>query len=201
MTAPHVPTDRLHDYVDDLLCREERMLVERHLAVCPTCRAEVADLRALLADLGELPAAIAPERDLLPGVHAAIDASAARRTRVQWLAAAAAIVVLAAAAAGVRWITVPAVSPDGAVASSGTVDDLWRHQSAEMERLLTYSRQTLDPATVRVLEENLRIIDRALTEARAALRSDPGNPVLEELLLATHRKRLDLLRGAARGGT
>ena len=68
-------------------------------------------------------------------------------------------------------------------------------------RLLTYSRQTLDPATVRVLEENLRIIDRALTEARAALRSDPGNPVLEELLLATHRKRLDLLRGAARGGT
>lgn len=202
MTTSHLPVHRLHDYLDNLLCREERAEVERHLAVCAPCRDEVARLRDLLAELAVLPPAERPERDLLPGIHAAIDAEASRRAGTRRLAAAAAIVVLVGAAAGVRLSErSPAPASGAAAARPDAIDAAWQQQAAEMERLLAHNRQNLHPRTVRVLEDNLLVIDRALAEARAALRSDPGNPVLEELLLATHRKKLDLLRGAARGGT
>jgi hypothetical protein len=69
--------------------------------------------------------------------------------------------------------------------------------TSELERVLNAQRSSLSPETVRILEENLAIIDAALVEARAALRADPGNPVLSEILMATYEMKLDLLRRAA----
>lgn len=69
--------------------------------------------------------------------------------------------------------------------------------TSELERVLDAQRASLSPETVRILEENLAIIDAALAEARTALRADPGNPVLSEILMATYEMKLDLLRRAA----
>ncbi|MHB1169192.1 MAG: anti-sigma factor family protein [Longimicrobiales bacterium] len=41
----HLREDRLHEYVEDLLCREERAEVEKHLVRCEQCRAVVKRLR------------------------------------------------------------------------------------------------------------------------------------------------------------
>lgn len=46
----HPREDRLHDYVADLLCREERAEVERHLIHCEECRAAVKRLRDRVRD-------------------------------------------------------------------------------------------------------------------------------------------------------
>lgn len=64
----------LNDYLDESLAAERRRELEEHIAVCPDCRRELAELRALLASAAELPASIEPKRDLWTGIEAGIGA-------------------------------------------------------------------------------------------------------------------------------
>jgi anti-sigma factor RsiW len=61
---------------------------------------------------------------------------------------------------------------------------------------LEAQRERLSPATVAVVEENLRIIDGAIREARAALEADPANRDLTFLLMDVYKKKIDLLQNA-----
>ncbi len=67
---------------------------------------------------------------------------------------------------------------------------------ADLERVLRERRSTLDPATVRVIEQNLLIIDQATAEARKALAADPANSYLNGHLAAQLMRKLTLLRQA-----
>ncbi|TMQ71489.1 MAG: hypothetical protein E6K81_09965 [Candidatus Eisenbacteria bacterium] len=67
---------------------------------------------------------------------------------------------------------------------------------AELEDALASGRGRLDPRTLRVVEQNLRVIDRALDEARRAVAADPGNTWLRSHLAATMKRKVDLLRSA-----
>jgi hypothetical protein len=67
----------------------------------------------------------------------------------------------------------------------------------DLEALLERGREILDPETVRVLEENLQTIDRAIQEAGDALMQDPASAVLQRFLADNLRKKMDLLRQAA----
>jgi anti-sigma factor RsiW len=122
------------------------------------------------------------------------------------LAAAAAVVALVSAA--VTW----ALGPGLAVQRSGTplppasaVTQVSRVEAppapladelAHLEAALTAARQHLDPATVRILEKNLEVIDRAIQDSRRALATDPANPFLREHLQNAYRQKLDYLREA-----
>ena len=68
---------------------------------------------------------------------------------------------------------------------------------AELERTLLASREQLDTATVRVIEENLWIIDRAIAQAQRAISQDPASAYLHEHLAVTMRQKLEFLRQAA----
>jgi hypothetical protein len=68
---------------------------------------------------------------------------------------------------------------------------------ADLEAVLERGREVLDPETVRVLEENLETIDRALQEAEDALMQDPASAVLQRFLADMLRRKMDLLRKAA----
>jgi hypothetical protein len=65
---------------------------------------------------------------------------------------------------------------------------------ADLERVLAEHRKELDPSTVRVIESNLRIIDRATAQARRALAADPANPYLNGHLAEQMRRKVELLR-------
>jgi hypothetical protein len=67
---------------------------------------------------------------------------------------------------------------------------------AELERVLAEGRGQLDSSTVRVLEQNLAIINRAVEQARRAVAADPANPYLRSHLTATMRRKADFLRRA-----
>jgi anti-sigma factor RsiW len=67
---------------------------------------------------------------------------------------------------------------------------------ADLERVLREHRSELDPATVRVIEQNLLIIDQATAQARRALAADPANRYLNGHLAAQLVRRLTLLRQA-----
>ena len=67
---------------------------------------------------------------------------------------------------------------------------------AELEQTLAAGRGRLDPKTLRVVEQNLRIIDRAVEQARRAVEADPGNTWLRSYLASTMRRKAELLRTA-----
>jgi hypothetical protein len=68
---------------------------------------------------------------------------------------------------------------------------------ADLERILRDESQRLDPQTVMVIERNLRAIDEAIRESRAALDADPANTYLNFHLADARRRKLELLRRAA----
>jgi len=68
---------------------------------------------------------------------------------------------------------------------------------ADLEGVLEMGREVLDPETIRILEENLQAIDRAIQEAQDALAMDPGSRALGRFLAESLKRKIDLLRHAA----
>lgn len=70
----------------------------------------------------------------------------------------------------------------------------------EIESLHTILRDRsnqLDPKTVAILESNVRMIDQAIAESRAALARDPASRFLRDQLVRALDQKLELLRTAA----
>jgi hypothetical protein len=67
---------------------------------------------------------------------------------------------------------------------------------AQLRRVLDERRGSLDTATVRILQQNLGIIDRAIRESRAALARDPASRLLYQQLNAALDTKLELMRTA-----
>jgi anti-sigma factor RsiW len=71
--------------------------------------------------------------------------------------------------------------------------------SREIDRLRTIfqqSRAQLDPRTAAIIEANLKVIDDAIAQSRAALAQDPASRFLTDQLNSALDKKLELLRTA-----
>jgi anti-sigma factor RsiW len=126
----------------------------------------------------------------------------------QWALAAAAFL---AVAAGLSWIMqtrmTPALRPVAeqhaqTPASTGSVDassaafdaTAIESQIGQLQQALDRGRDKLDPKTVQVLEENLRIIRKATEDARRALEADPANSDLRQYFAGSVQSKLDLVK-------
>ena len=72
--------------------------------------------------------------------------------------------------------------------------------SREIDRLRTVFARTrgqLDPRTAAIIEANLKVIDDAIAQSRAALEQDPASRFLNNQLNSALDKKLELLRTAA----
>ena len=209
--------ERLSDYIDDELPPAERSAVEAHLETCRECSVELADLRQVVHRAHHLDDAL-PKRDLWPGIARQIGATPLRAqpVRRRWSFSfpqlAAAAVVLMTLSGGTVWLMqsgAPA-QVNGLVASSPTptttpvainasrnAAQSYAAAMADLERVLASGRGQLDSTTVRVIEQNLAVIDRAIDQAQRALLADPANLYLNTHLAETMRRKLDLLRQAA----
>jgi hypothetical protein len=215
-------TAKLSEYLDGDLSEPERAAVERHLASCPTCRATLADLARVVERARSLPER-PPAADLWAGIAARLEPRAKAPApevrslgRRRWsfslpeLAAAAAIIAVVSGG-GAWWLGASGGSPPGPLATmpaprSGqpTVSEArspaergYDAAVADLERVLASGRGALDTLTVRILEQNLATIDRAIADARRALQADPGSAYLNAHLARTMRRKIDLLRQAA----
>lgn len=207
--------NRLSDYIDGELDSSERVALEAHLATCGECRVTLAELRGVVAHAKALEDS-PPATDLWPGIAtqirrgAVVDRPAVRRrfsfTVPQLLAASIALVLLSA---GVMWTALNSRAQSDKQAVAQTTRSLqntpiksvrWKVQSdmaiAELQDALTVNQSKLDTATVRVVRQNLAIIDRAIAQAQKALRHDPGNTYLNLHLANTMRRKIELLRRA-----
>ena len=210
-------TDRLSDYLDGEMKGSERAFLEAHLERCEDCQETLAGLRRVVVrarSLEDRP----PARDLWAGVAERIGAPTrtvvlpARRrftfSLPQLLAAGIALAMVSASGAWLLHPVVPAVTliqpappvpGDVAITQVGAPSAARSYDAAvhDLEQVLAQGRGRLDTATVRVLEQNLALIDRAIAEARRAVAADSANVYLNTHLAETMRRKVDLLRQAA----
>ena len=63
-----------------------------------------------------------------------------------------------------------------------------------LQQIADAGRGTLDPATAATLQKSLAVIDQAINESRAALRTDPGNVSAQASLLEGLKAKVTLLQ-------
>lgn len=219
--------DRLSDYLDGELAEGERVALEAHLQSCEECSEVLEQLRGVvsrarmlggMAPERDLWPAIAQRIGAKPARRRirelSFTGSGSRRWSFSLPQLAAAAIALMTLSGGAVWLArgpesrpaVPvAARPSGAVpaitAAAGLPeqrgDSSYSRAVADLEQVLATGRGQLDSSTVRVIEQNLAAIDRAIAQARAALEADPANLYLNSHLAETMRRKLDLLRQAA----
>jgi anti-sigma factor RsiW len=207
--------DRLSDYLDDEFDANERAQIETHLQGCATCRADLAAIRQVAARAARL-VDVPPDGDLWPGIaerigapHRAAATRPVRRfafTLPQLVAASLALMLLSGA---MVWLArlggpqtdFPALTAGPATgtltnASSIAADAAYNDAVGDLQRILESGRARLDQDTVRVLENNLRTIDRAIAQCHEALAADPANAYLNGYLAEAKARKIRLLRRA-----
>ncbi len=204
--------NRLSEYIDGELDSTERAAIEAHLATCGHCYAALGELRQVVArakTLEDTP----PTKDLWLGIRAGItparvaadrpDRRDRRRlslTIPQLLAASIALILLSGGSAWLALRQGPTNTPEPVAVArpAGTRVASWTGSTdiaiGELEAALTQNEKRLDSTTVRIVRKNLAIINRAIAEARIALRNDPGNAYLNLHLADTMRRKVELLR-------
>ena len=219
-------TDRLSEYLDGELPEWERVALESHLESCAECSVIVSDLRRVVRRARTLKNQ-PPANDLWPGIATRIGASTAetrpvadlgahRLARRRWAFSlpqlAAAGLALMTLSGGAVWMLstpakqiVVAPAPPAPIQSTPAVSvglkpnatQSYAAAVADLEQVLAQGRGKLDSTTVRIIEQNLAAIDRAIAEAQRALDADSANMYLNTHLAETMRRKLDLLRQAA----
>ena len=219
MTDMRHPGHELSAYLDGELGPARRAEIETHLSECPACAGAVADLRGLRGAVSALEDR-EPAADLWPGIRDRIAVREGvrvvpitRRPRhisLSWTQLAAASVALLILGAASVWLAVSGRTPGGApvvaereAAAGGTVslagdfgEAPYEAAVAELQAALDASRDELDPQTVRTIEQNLVIIDRAIEDTRRALAADPSSVYLSAHLAEQRQRKLDVLRTA-----
>ena len=196
----------LNDSVDGTIDAATATALEAHLAGCAQCRAMADDFRAIRAAARTLERHVPPARTwhrIADGVEA--DRRPRGFTWFSWrpLAAAAAILLMLSA----TWLMLrPSPQPVPAATAATTTQpsspefDLQNTEAdyemaiAGLERITSAGGMELDPMTAEVLKANLSVIDMAIDESRAALRTEPSSDVAQESLFSALNTKLALLQ-------
>ncbi len=192
--------ERLDGYMRGTLSSEVTAAFEAHLSTCEDCGALLESLAPCLPEVAGLPRSIEPPRLVWQGIKMGIAPRGAGRRVVRmpsWMLAAAAILLVAvsvgATALLLRQSGGAAPAPE---ASMAQLEAQYASASADLDTELSRAKGLLAPATVAVIERNLRVIDSALAESRRALQADPRNRALEQVLVTVWRQKIDYLRRA-----
>jgi hypothetical protein len=206
MTTSHPDGVTLGEYVDGRLSGRAHADVDAHIASCRECSAMVDDLRRLQAAVRRLPA-LEPPRDGWPRIERALRASGAsrRHSRWPWLAAAAVVLV---ALGGLKFAdtwrhrtpaadTASTVEPPTAQSVEAELRQAEQHYQkaiAGLEQIANAEKGTLDPQVAATLEKNLAVVDQAISESRAALKTQPASEPAQASLLESFKAKITLLQ-------
>lgn len=204
----------LDDFMNGSLEKTLAGNMKQHLESCPECRAVKDSVAKLLEKSHKLPKEVTPPRNLWPGIRERIETQKNSRSlqtgRLSpsrnglipvWVAAA--VVLLGVL---VYWVIQNPYSRLGndVTEVSGTTEPAFTETIlagytsargmlyAELEK----RQDELDPETLKIVMENMRIMDQAAKQIREALEKDPGNWELERMLMASYHKEVRLLRMA-----
>lgn len=209
---------QIDGYLDGTLTESERRGLESHLKTCEECAAEVTGIRTLLDRTHDLPRSVKPARDLWPDIElkAGLTPEAASRPRehhaprLPWswgrgLALAAALVIVAGGIFLMTLDRVPeqipprvAALPAGVAPTIRALDAESRGASKQLMAVLQKGPGAVGSTAVLAITENIKLLDQAVEESRAALAADPDNRKILRRLMEQYERRLTLLRRATR---
>jgi hypothetical protein len=172
--------------------------------------------KGAIRSLGELPQGIEPEADLWPQIEAQIAgraqaapaettpvSRAASGTRLRWLAAAAMVGCVAVGvwighSASLGGAAAPPLAGAGhpgagALQTAWVADPRYQRQHAELMRSLGDQVAALPPASRAKVMASLTTIREAKHNLEEALGKDPGNALLQELLVNTYQDEMRVL--------
>ena len=204
-----------------------RARADAHRLDCASCAALAADLAAIVRQAAALPlltpsrdlwsgiearieAPVVPIGSRNTGEFVAeAPAAPARRGAPSVRRLALAASVLVAVTAGVTYtLTTRAGLPAGTAAalpaaagiravSRPSAEVTFDREIATLRQLADERRAELDPATAAILDKNLKLIDAAIAESKAALARDPASGFLAQQLTQAYDSKLQLLRSVA----
>jgi len=207
----------IHEAVDGTIGSIRRAELELHVDTCVECRALLEDLRRIHDAAAALPALDAPDRAWLQiagrlrqqGRISESAAPAVRRSYVVWLAAAAAVILAVASAVMLLMPRSTPTAPQSAAATGNAADgksveavqnevDAAQQQFekaiAELEKVAKANQQALDTETAATIDKNLGILDQAIAENRAVVKSEPASVAARETLFQALRSKVSLLQ-------
>ena len=212
----------LNHYMDQALEDAGLADVERHLESCRACRDLVDDLRELRRAARTLSSVEPPEvvwRRIEEAIRAegsapVIEAPpprslwpAGRTRQLGWLGIAATVVL--ATVMGLRMGPLAPASGNGAAETASgapsnaaeTVESEMRQAEQHYDNAIKGLQQIaiegegeLDPAMAVTLQKNLAVIDQAIDESRAAVRSEPTSEPARDSLLENFATKIVLLQ-------
>jgi hypothetical protein len=171
------------------------------------------DLDELMRAARQLPQAIAPSRDLWPGIERTISAPAPKRSGGrEWkrvFAQAAAVVLLVGGSSGTTWLALqdeprPATDVEaGRLQFASVAGDFGGRYNLGPEFVdarnnlaagLDEKIAALPPQTREAVAKNIIEIRAAISEINRALADEPDNALLQDLLLSAYREELTLMK-------
>ena len=159
----------------------------------------------LIAAAAGLAQEISPDKDLWPGIEAAI--SQPQRSRwTPMFAQAAAVVLLIGASSGLTYVTMKDRAPAIRVVPSNMVFEQasfggryslgveYQAAHGDLSARLETELARLSPEARNEVEDNLIIIRGAIAQINEALTGEPDNALLQELLLKAYQEELALMQ-------
>lgn len=208
------------ELVDGTLDGAPRHELEAHLTTCPSCARLVEELLIVRRAARAMGPLTPPPRAKARVLAAVADERQRGHAAPAWrrfalpLAAAAVLVVAVSAAVLLLKPSTPA-GPAATTASApaeidpttatpdqliGSVEAELRQTERHLERAVTSlealarDRQALDPQVATEVQQSMLVIDRAIGESRAALRTDPLSAEAQDSLFEAFRAKIALLQ-------
>jgi hypothetical protein len=82
-------------------------------------------------------------------------------------------------------------------ASQSAAEAVYDKEIVMLQSIMRWRKADLDPATAAIIDKNLKIIDAAIAQSRAALKRDPASSMITDQLTHALDKKVELLRTAA----
>lgn len=214
----------IHELADGTLDEAGRRRLDAHLEACAACRAFTADVRAIRRAARGLeppapPTAVWPrlaDRIREQGMARTSAGRGGWPMPARWLAVAATLVVaIGAAALFLRFnpapgTPVPAPAGPATPVSAGNVapDDLvqgvetelqaarrhYENAVANLEQMAQRGDPGVDGQVAQTLRSNVALVDQAIQDSRAALRTDPQSQPARDSLFEALRRKVALLQ-------
>ena len=199
----------IQELTDGTLGAIRRAELELHLDQCDECRRLADDLARIRREFARLERPAPPDRVWLQvagrlrqeGRVTAPPASAASGWRYAPLALAASLLLIVGASLFVLYPRsqqdVPQATGnsaardavEGVEAEFRLAEQHYQNAIAKLEEAAKSENDTIDAQTAAMLQKNLQVIDQAIAESRAALRSEPQSaPARDSLFDALRRK-------------
>lgn len=212
----------IQEKVDGTIGSIRRAQLELHLDECAGCRALLEDLQRIHDAAADLPALAPPDHAWLQiaarlrqegRISAGAPAWRPAGRSYAWLAIAAALVI--AAGYAVLQLVPRGVPPPpaqtasatpaggGATANGPALDAVnaveaaqaqFEKAIADLEKVAKANQQALDPGTSATIDKNLGILDQAIADNRAAVKSEPASVAARETLFEALRQKVSLLQ-------